>query len=172
MKCVKGFTLIELMVALALAGILAALALPSFRNLIVSTRLDSAASDVTALINYARSESIKRNVNVRFCRASSATATACAGSSGNWQFWIVLGNSNVLRRGIFDIHNGDLQFTSNLTNDEVVFGGDGLARSGSNIVAESQFLICSVDGPAESVREVEFGAASRVSINKLAGVCP
>ena len=172
MRSVKGFTLIELMVALAVLAILVTTAVPSFRNSIVSSRLDSVASDVVNAISFARSESIKRNSTIQLCRVSSATATTCAGAAGEWQFWAILSGSTVLRRGVINTYGGDLEVTSDLNADTVSFGGDGLARSAGNIISESQVSICAASGPSDSTREVDFGAASRISVNKVAGACP
>ncbi|SDS29952.1 type IV fimbrial biogenesis protein FimT [Halopseudomonas sabulinigri] len=172
MRSVKGFTLIEMMVTIAVAAILVALALPSFRNLIVSSRLNGIASDMVDIVSFARSESIKRNSTIQLCRAATATATTCAGASGDWVNWVVLSGANVLRRGALNTYGGSVEMTSTLTNDRVDFGGDGLARTGGSLIAEAEISACSTDGPSESVRDVKFGAASRVSIVKVAGVCP
>ena len=61
---VAGFNLTELMVVVAVAGILAAVALPSFTSLSQSQRVKSASFDIYALITVARSEAIKRNSDV------------------------------------------------------------------------------------------------------------
>ena len=55
-----GFTIIELMVVVAIVAILAALAAPSFTPLIERWRVRSAVEDLTSTIYYARSEAIKR----------------------------------------------------------------------------------------------------------------
>src|SRR5688572_16029390 len=86
---VSGFTLIELMVTIAVASVLLGIAVPSFNQLIVTNRLTAQANEVVSAINFARSEAIKRNTSISFCRTSSATATTCAASAGNWQDWIV-----------------------------------------------------------------------------------
>jgi len=170
MKSVKGFTLIELMVAVTVAAILVGIAAPSFRNLIVSNRLNALSTEMVDAISFARSESIKRNSPIVFCRAASATATTCA-SGSSWSHWVILSGTDVLRRGEINTYNSTLRVASDLTNDRVVFGGDGLARTGTNIITESEISLCSTTGPSESIREITFGAASRVSTNKLAGTC-
>ena len=75
MRCrSRGFTLIELMVVVALAAILAALATPSFKGFISGQRVKTAASDFPMTANFARSEAIKRNVAVTISAASGGVA--------------------------------------------------------------------------------------------------
>jgi type IV fimbrial biogenesis protein FimT len=59
-----GFTIIELMTALVILGILVVLAIPSFNDLVLSTRIKGAASDIYGALTFAKSEAIKRNTNV------------------------------------------------------------------------------------------------------------
>jgi type IV fimbrial biogenesis protein FimT len=59
-----GFTLIELMVVVALAAIVLALAAPSFSGLLERRRLEGAAAELGTDIQYARSEAVQRNRNV------------------------------------------------------------------------------------------------------------
>lgn len=86
-KRAAGFTLVELLVALTIGGILATLALPSMKNFVLSQRTKTASFDVFATLTFARSEAIKRNGNV--------TITP----SGGWQNgWTVKdANNNILR---------------------------------------------------------------------------
>lgn len=62
---VKGFTLIELMVVIALFGILASLAIPSFTRSIQKSKADTEVSDLMRGLNYARLEAIDRGVTTR-----------------------------------------------------------------------------------------------------------
>lgn len=59
-----GFTLPELLVGVAIVSILAALAGPSFSNLITAQRARTASTDLYLALAKARSEAIKRNMNV------------------------------------------------------------------------------------------------------------
>ena len=70
-----GFTLVELVVAVSIVGILAALAAPAFRELIAGQRVQTAASELYTGFVRARSEALKQNVDV--------TISSTAGST-NW----------------------------------------------------------------------------------------
>lgn len=59
-----GFTLIELMVSLAVAAILAVLAAPSFKNLLIQSELRGASTALNLALTKARSEATKRSRSV------------------------------------------------------------------------------------------------------------
>jgi type IV fimbrial biogenesis protein FimT len=66
----RGFTLIELVVTIAVAAILASLAAPSFRQFIASQRIKNASFDVVSALSLARSEAVTRNSSVYFGRSA------------------------------------------------------------------------------------------------------
>lgn len=63
----RGFSLIELMVTIAVMGIIAGIAFPSLRDLIINSRVSTQTNEFIAALNYARSEAIKRGLDVMVC---------------------------------------------------------------------------------------------------------
>lgn len=61
----SGFTLLELMIVIAIIAILAALALPSFTTTLDKQRITGAAEAMLADLRWARAEAIKRNRKIR-----------------------------------------------------------------------------------------------------------
>ncbi|MGH8455896.1 MAG: GspH/FimT family pseudopilin [Stenotrophobium sp.] len=94
-----GFSLIELIVTTTLVGILAALAIPSFINILRNNRLAAYTNEFTTALTLARTESVKRNVTVGVCRSANATSKkpSCDSGSGNggWENgWLVFADLN------------------------------------------------------------------------------
>jgi type IV fimbrial biogenesis protein FimT len=59
-----GFTIIELMVVIVIAGVLLVLALPSFNDMLARRRLQGQANELVTDLSYAKSEAVQRNRNV------------------------------------------------------------------------------------------------------------
>lgn len=89
----RGFTLTEMLVAMAILGILLALAAPSFSDSSLPSKLRATANSLLGAAQLARSEAIKRDAVVTLC--VSADGLTCG--AGNWsQGWIVLSGATVL----------------------------------------------------------------------------
>lgn len=65
-QALTGFTLVELMITIAVLAVLAAIALPSFQSTLERRQLVGAADNLFSDLQYARSEAIKRNKTIRF----------------------------------------------------------------------------------------------------------
>lgn len=77
----RGFTLVETLIVTAVLGILIAIALPNFSQWIASERVRGAANDLYAGLMMARSEAMKRNVQVDVSRTSGSSTDWSAGWS-------------------------------------------------------------------------------------------
>jgi len=85
-----GFTIVELMVVVAIVAILAAIALPSFNSSMRNSRVTSQTNDFLTAINLARSEAVARSRGVTICAADTAAGTPAACGSDWSQGWVVI----------------------------------------------------------------------------------
>lgn len=95
----RGFTMIELMVVIAIVAILTTLAAPSFKNLIQSNSMAGAVNTFLADMRYARSEALRRGGGVVLCRsdnpeAATPTCSTGAGANGWVSGWVVYVDQN------------------------------------------------------------------------------
>ena len=72
MRQQRGFTLVELMITLAILVILITIGVPSFNDLVQNQRVKTAVSDLHSTLVFARSEAIKRNAEVAITRDGAA----------------------------------------------------------------------------------------------------
>lgn len=87
----NGFTLIELMVTLAIVAIVATLAVPDFRIFVQNNRLTAQNNALITAINTARSEAVKRRQTVTLC--ASTNGADC--NTNNWELgWLVFVDLN------------------------------------------------------------------------------
>ena len=84
---VRGFSLLELMIAIIVAGILAAIAVPSFRTTLQRHRLRTSVDNLQAAVQYARTEAVLRATYVSVC--ASTDGATCSGASTYETGWLV-----------------------------------------------------------------------------------
>jgi len=156
----RGFTLIELMVALAVLAVLIGLAVPSFTEVSLSGKLRSLANTLVASATLGRSEAIKRNAAVTLC-ASSDGATC----TGSWhEGWIVR------------ISDGSvLQAQPAAPTGYRITGADSIVFQPSGLGATSTNLIICRSSPSAGSQERVVGVTltGRASVSSTQnGVCP
>ena len=78
----RGVTLIELLVAVVILGIVAGLALPSFQTFIQNGAIRTSAESIQNGLQLARAEALRRNARVRFVLTSGARWTVSEDSTG------------------------------------------------------------------------------------------
>lgn len=91
----KGFTIIELMIAIAILAIMAAVAVPALQPLILNNRITTTTNTLLGALQFARSEAVKQRRQITIC-PSSDMATCTADTAWN-QGIVVLQGNNVLR---------------------------------------------------------------------------
>ncbi|MCW5588848.1 MAG: GspH/FimT family pseudopilin [Legionellales bacterium] len=83
MKFCKGFTLLEALVTVTIAGILLAAGVPAMRSTLQNNRSYMAAKEFVTMAQYARYEAIKRGVPVSLCAADPNNFGLCV-EDGNY----------------------------------------------------------------------------------------
>lgn len=101
----KGFTLVELLVIIAMLGVVTAIGMPTFQSMRTTSALADTTNELVMALKRARAEAIKRGRDVRVC--SSTDSANCSGAAGNWvKGWIVY--SDVDNDGQVDEDQGEL----------------------------------------------------------------
>lgn len=156
----SGFTLLELMVTLAVAAILLGLAVPSFMAMGLNSKLRSTANNLVASAYLARSEAIKLNASVTLC--ASSNGSTCG---GDWrEGWIITRSGEVIQ------HNGAAPrgFLVEGSRASISFQPSGVGTDPAN------FIVCRSTpsvGPRERV--VSISSTGRPSVESTStGSCP
>lgn len=77
-RAAKGFTLVELMITIAVAAVLLAIAVPSFTRLMANTRQTSATNSLLQAFEYARNSALREGQSVTVCPIATPTDTSCS----------------------------------------------------------------------------------------------
>lgn len=141
----KGFTLIEMMVTVAIMAIVATLAAPSFVEMIRNNRVTTAANDVLSAMQVARSEAIRQRRPITVCAGTDACTDSTDWAGG----WIVTGPDGVIR-----VWAERPNMTIACPDRDVTFAPDGRA--------ETTAVNVSLDG--EFSRTVSITATGRASV--------
>lgn len=167
----RGFTLIELMVALLVGALIMTLAVPAFRSVIERNRLAGAVNQWVGAIGFARNAAVTRATQVTVC--PSTDGSSCSAGAAWASGWIAFtdggtagtvdGSDRVLRVG--DATPG-VQFTvaSGFTNGYVAISAQGFAPAGGGVLH-----VCPTDS-SRSGTKVTLGATGNVSSD--AYTCP
>ncbi len=151
----RGFSLVELMVTVAVIAILAAVATPSLLSVVNNNRLAAQANEMVASLQIARSEAVRLNTPVSVCRSTNGTSCAAA---GQWARWIVIAGAQVLRDSAAP---ASVQVTSGVA--EVTFRSDGLARDAAGGLLNNSFTVCiPTNKPPQNRRLIALAMGSRV----------
>jgi len=145
-----GFTLLELMIALTIGGLLLGMAVPSFTNMIPNNRLTAEANNLVTAFNIARSEAINRRGTITIC--PSTNQTSCNGDSWD-DGWIVLDDATDEVIQVFSAMKGHPTIDS--TADSVQYTAAGFLNGGAAV----SIGIC-MDG-VDQGRQINITATGR-----------
>lgn len=99
----NGFSLIEVMVVVSIAGVLIALALPSFTTMLVKRSVQSAALALVDDLRYTRTEALRRSKRVSICSLAANSTTACSGDPAAWaNGWMIFTDQEGVTAGVYE----------------------------------------------------------------------
>jgi type IV fimbrial biogenesis protein FimT len=175
----NGFTLIELMITLAIAAILGTIALPSFAELIRSNRITAQANDLINALNLARSEAIRRGQPVCIKRISSG--------SNDWsKGWQIYSDPNANRTSSgtvcsttgatfiqsHDALTGDSTLTSSANFDaHIRFNAMGVATNSTDVGLSGSFSLCRQDGNSAKSKLIDVSTTGLIRLSPSSPNC-
>lgn len=168
MKREKGFSLLELMVTMAIAAIVLSVGVPSFRSVIMDNRLVTQANLFVTSINLARSAAVRYQRNATVCASANfdAAVPSCAVStdwSNGWIVWVDKDRDTVTDAGevlaVFEPMTESLSFSSSGT------AGFTYNARGFSVVGGDALLLCD-SRAAETGRIIRVNAVGRTNISR------
>jgi len=138
----RGFTLIELIITMAIAAIVVTIGVPSFQAMMRNNRAAAHTNEFMSALNLARSEAIKRGWRVVLCPGNQAGCNGNAWGNG----WIVFIDADANGNNILDQATDD---NGQWDNGEVIlrvyepFGGNTTLLGDAPV---SQYISFSPDG--------------------------
>jgi len=167
----RGFTLIELMITVALAAILTALAAPSMTAMIRSNRIQTEASWLLNDLQFARSEAIRTGQPVSLCpTATGGTTSPTCITTNTWHSgWIVFRDatgsgtpdytvSNPLLRQRAGLPNGDTAVASTAPSpNAITFNREGFTTGLGTSTVMMKFHTSDSNTKATRCISVDFG---------------
>ncbi|MCK5916966.1 MAG: GspH/FimT family pseudopilin [Cocleimonas sp.] len=143
----NGFTLIEAMVTIAVAGILLSIAIPSFSKMIERNRVSSATNEFMSAMMLTRSEAVTRTIPISLC--TSDTGTSCVNTLKNYaKGWIV-----------FSDCDGDGVIDATVTTCD--FDGDGANDTDRIINVHNGFKQLLILGTGTAIDKFTYGVSGR-----------
>lgn len=145
----RGFTLIELIIVLAIFSILFHLASPNFQNIAANSRMTTQINTLVTSFNYARSEAVKRHHNVVICPNNDGSCAPQPHWHNGWLMFIDENFNRELEQREEVIYveaaKQNIEITSSRYRRRVVFRSTGHAY-GSN----ASFVFCDQRGSTKA----------------------
>ncbi len=160
-----GFTLIELMIAIAVAAIVLTLGVPSFERVIERNQLTANINEFVASLNYARSEAIRRNQRVSICHSSDSSSCSGTDFEDGWIIFLDIdkdGDRDNPDDVILRVHSA---LPANISLGDNLSGNLSFRPSGRTNDS-GRFVMCK-DGDLTKARAIFVVISGRVRLAQL-----
>jgi type IV fimbrial biogenesis protein FimT len=173
----SGFTIVELMIAIAILSILSAIAVPSFSSLIKSSGISSGSNSIYADILFIRAEALKSHNSVYLC--ASNNGSSCNGTTTDgeedWSNGYIAFTRQASTSTWPDINNGDtLLLATDYSNELMVKSNKGqiMYMDANGTTDNMNFVVCSTDGDESIGKTITLSNSGRPHINhSVTGSC-
>lgn len=157
----RGFTLFDLMIAVAVASVILSVGVPSFRGMVQNNRTVTHTNDLVTSLNLGRSEAIRRGATVSLC--SSTDGATCSGSTDWSTGWIVRTAAGEVLRSWPERSGGAGVLSGNVA--QIQFQPRGSLPPGVPPQLRLRMPYCN-DAPGRG-RDVNVNSAGRISVDRV-----
>ncbi len=171
----SGFTLLELMLVVTIAGLLLAVGVPAMGNFLRNARITNAANDVMAGLHFTRSEAIKRRLPVTLCTsADPLNPNPACSASAFLTGWIAFVDTN--QSGQRDageavlLQREPMPATITARASANPFRVTYLLNGFALNAAAAQLVLCDERGNAPSGGELSAARGIQIAVTGRAGV--
>lgn len=168
----RGFTLVELLVAVVVAGVIAAVAVPLFANYLASKKLDVAAEEVANTMRFALSEANHTGAYILIDASSAGQLSLFNSDSSGAKLSAV---SDPLSKRSFDITPADSAFSSGVSmTPNFMYGGSAcnqlLIGPGTQLQAFNNGTVCGQLQSGSGITLTLDSQSDVVAINEVTGL--
>ncbi len=161
----SAFTLIELMITIAVTAVVLTIGVPGFNRVIEQNQLSAYTNQLVSSLHFARSEAVRRNQSIKVCHSNNASVCNGTGYEDGWIIFtdndsddtvdadeeLILVNENLPSSYTFNVNGevGSFSFTANGRTD-----GQGI-------------LVLCKDGDLTKARAIIIGPGGRTRLAPL-----
>ncbi len=167
-KRTGGFTLIELMVTIAIIAVVAVFAVPAFSDFVLNNRIRGQSGDLMAQLGQARSEAMRTASRVTVCPGTTGGCTGSAWENG-WVAFIDIDADAAVDSGetvvlVGQALDGSNTLRSSTFKKYISFRHDGSSADKDGNRQAGSFVLCDSRGFGDKARAIVVNVAGRIKV--------